>query len=129
MEQSQASRNMYERIYDKLKSLGVHESVKCLDSELGDLEVDLKLIQDTLKGMNLIFNEQSEHYSEYNNEDYSDFDDNYTISGVNEIIADLEAKDKNIDENIKRIRKKITIATEEKEMMDFLKTVLKDLNG
>ena len=79
--------------------------------------------------MNLIFNEQSEHYSEYNNEDYSDFDDNYTISGVNEIIADLEAKDKNIDENIKRIRKKITIATEEKEMMDFLKTVLKDLNG
>jgi len=42
--------------------------------------------------MKLIFNEQSEHHSEYNNEDYSDFDDKYTISGANEIIADLEAK-------------------------------------
>jgi hypothetical protein len=129
MEQLQSNKNMYERIFNKLKIMGVHESIKSLDGELEDFEADLKSIQDAIKCTSHIFLEEAKYFSQYDDIEYYDYDydDEDKISVANELIENLKNKEKNIEESIKRIRKEITIAREEKEIMDFLKSMITEI--
>ena len=127
MEQLQSNKNMYERIFNKLKIMGVYESVKSLDGELEDFEVDLKSIQDAIKCTSHIFLEEAKYFSQYDDTEYYDYDDEDKVSFANELIENLKNKEKNIEESIKKIRKKITIAREEKEIMDFLKSMITEI--
>ena len=83
---------MYEKIFNKLKSLGVDETLEKLVMELNQARWDVKIVKDTLENLKTIFDSNS-HFEDYNDTCHYVYDDFQKCSSL--LQNSLEIKIKN----------------------------------
>ena len=117
---------MYEKIFNKLKSLGVDETLENLVMELNQARWDVKIVKDTLENLKTIFDSNS-HFEDYNDTYVYVGEESQECSSL--LQNSLKIKIKNIRKKIVSIEEKIEKAKEDVEMMNFLKNIINETSS
>lgn len=117
---------MYEKIFNKLKSLGVYETLEELNLELNQAMFDSKTVKETLENLKTIYDSDS-HFRYYDTMCSYEVDESEDFSSI--LKDSLELKIENIEKKIVSIEEKIEKAKEDVKMMYFLKNIIKDTSS
>ena len=122
---------MYEKIHKKIsQEFSGDESINRLKKKLLFFEENLSIIQTTISNLKTIYDKELDHYYFFDSSDNLDYDEieekkQETNDTYNFILENLEDKEKNILKEIKILKDKIKVETENKVILDFLSTKIK----
>ena len=125
------NKQMYERILQKMESNRIKDSISKMENDIDSYVSKFKIIEDTVNNMKVIFNSENE----YNFEDYcSDFDPiDYDFDEIvdfsEDVIGSLEIKSDGLKKLITDMNSRLNTAQEEKEMIEFVKNIISDLDS
>ena len=124
------NKKMYERILNQIESTSIKGDVYKIKLDLDSYLRKSKLIEDTINNMKSIFTEGNDYeFEEYCPDfDENDYDFDEILDFANEVINSLEIKKDGVDKIIKDTNSiLITAKEEEKEMCEFIKNIISDL--
>lgn len=127
------NKKMYERILHKIKSDITEDSIGKMKNDIKIYSKKFKILEDTINNMKVIFDkDQNEDY--YFEEFCSDFDESdYEYDGIlkfsEDVIGSLEIKRDGLKKLITDTNSKLNTAQEEKEMIEFVKNIIADLDS
>lgn len=124
-------KEIYEKIYNKIsKEFSGDESINRSKKKLLFFEENLSIIQNTISNLKTIYDKEVDHYYFFDSSDNLEYDEieekkQETNDTYNFILENLEDKEKNILKEIKILKDKIKVETENKVILDFLSNKIK----
>ena len=112
--------NMYEKILKRITSTMIKESPEDLEKDLDHANKDLKMFTETIQNIEYIRNQYCEEFLDPD-EIYDDKYQEYKF-----LLNGLIKKKNIVQEELKNIEEKYNKALEDKEMIEFLKNILKN---
>lgn len=124
-------KEMYEKIHKKIsQEFSGDESINRSKKKLLFFEENLSIIQNTISNLKTIYDKEVDHYYFFDSSDNLEYDEieekkQETNDTYNFILENLEDKEKNILKEIKILKDKIKVETENKVILDFLSNKIK----
>ncbi len=124
-------KEMYEKIHKKIsQEFSGDESINRSKKKLLFFEENLSIIQKTISNLKTIYAEEVDHYYTFDSSDNLEYHEieekkEETTDTYIFILENLEGKEKNIRKEIKILKDKIKVETENKVILDFLSNKIK----
>jgi len=124
-------KEMYEKIHKKIsQEFSGDESINRSKNKLLFFEENLSIIQTIISNLKTIYDKEVDHYYFFDSSDNLEYHEieekkEETTDTYIFILENLEGKEKNIRKEIKILKDKIKVETENKVILDFLSNKIK----